>query len=732
LNPRWKVIGILTVIIIIISILTFTPSAKAEDDLVLSGSETFTITGFTICQNVTISDEATLIVENAYLRINGLLRMSDYARLFIIRSTLVVNPPALNDSTRVVHIVDYAILRIENSSNVIFHPQPTPTNISYMLIEDNACFLLKDSTFFGDLPAIINQSIEVASVTAGVYLLSGEASWHIINSDVTGRLSTEGQALTGRWFWCSLHQRSSLNIENSELELLSFSDPTTDSTLLKPVAGTTTIKNSKILVGAIDIEIVAKANFENSSFYSIVEFMDQSKVMVLQCNFYNDVKVGTTLGLVETQHNPETVVEIDNSTFDEKITCKANSTTVIRGTTLMNLTINDNASVDVSDSHIEHAATLNNFAQAAAHNSFINIISMHDTALVIFEGDFEISVLYVYATGTGNKDQKSSFSNAKINKIQLQSDKSDPENIKNVTVFLKFKDMDIGNLTFYNDVDATFECTNTSIYNYLAWRSGENVTFTFINITSELSDLTALNENIVIKIYHRLEVIVKLNEIGIETEVVVSDVANQELKGGTVSGAISFDLLYKTVEDGEVTVNEDYMASTSYLGFSETKDVILNSSKTVIFNWVDNSSPIISQISYGPKEWNIGKDITISAIAQDMDIQSIKSVTLFYRIDDGEWTEMGMFKIADDTYEAIIPKQSEQCTISFYIVSEDVAGNVVNSEHQSLNVGEKESLISLVSIIIFIILVLALIVRKGFQSGKIKKYAIKFEFKRSK
>jgi hypothetical protein len=732
LNLGWKSFNVLIVITLIVTVFNFTPSARAEDDLFLSGSERVTITGFTICQNVSISDEATLIVENAYLRINGLLRMSDYARLFVISSTLVVNPPALNDSTRVIHIVDSAVLRIENNSNVIFHPQPSPTNISYMLIEDNACFLLKDSTFFGDLPEIINQSIEVASVTAGVYLLSGDASWHIINSDVTGRLSTQGNSLTGRWFWCSLHQRSSLNIENSEMELLSFSDPTTDSTLLKPVAGTTTIKNSKILVGAIDIEIVAKANFENSSFYSIVEFMDQSKVKVSQCNFYNDVVVGSTLGKVETRHNPETVVEIVNSTLDEKVTCKANSTTVIRGTTLMNLTINDNASTEIIDSHIVYITSLNNFAQATAHNSFIGEIRMHDTAFVSFEGDFEISALIIYATGIGNKDQKSSFSYAKINKIQLQSDKSDPENIKNVNISLKFKDMDIGNLTFYNDVDATIECINTSIYNYLAWRSGENVTFTFINVTSELSDLTALNENIVIRIYHRLEVIVKLNEIGIETEVVVSDAANQELKGGTVSGAISFDLHYKTIKDGKVTVTEDYMASTSYLGFSETKDVILNSSKTVIFDWTDDSSPIISQISYGPKEWNIGKDITISAIAQDMDIQSVKSVTLFYSINDGEWTEMEMFKIDEDTYEAIIPKQSEQCTISFYVVSEDMAGNVANSEHHSLTVGEKESLISLISIIILIILVLALIVRKGFQSGKIKKYAIKFEFKRSK
>lgn len=732
MNSGLKLFKILAVITLIISIFNFTPSVQAEDDLILSGSETVTISGFTVCQNVSICDEATLIVENAYLRINGLLRMSDYARLFVIRSTLVVNPPAINDSTIVVHIVDNAVLRIQNNSNVIFHPQPNPTNISYMLIDDNACFLLMDSTFFGDLPEIINQSIEVAAVTAGVYLLSGDASWYILNSDVTGRLSTEGNYLTGRWFWCSLHQRSSLNIENSYMELISFSQPTTDSTLLKPVAGTTTIRNSKILVGAIDIEVVAKANFINSSFYSTVEFMDQSKVKVSSCSFYSDATVGSTLGLVETQHNPETVVEMDNTTFYKKLTCKGNSSTLLRDTTLASLTVISNASAEIVDSIVEDIARINNFAQATTHNSFIDEIRMHDSALITFEGKYEISALIVYATGKGNKDQKSSFYEAEIKKIQLQSDFSDPQNIKNVTFYARFKDAIIENLTFYNSIDAKFECINTSILNYIAWRSGENVTLTFINISSELSDLTTLNKNITVMIYHRLDVIVMVNEIGIETEVFVKDESDREFKEDTISGAVSFDLLCKTIQNGTVTVTENYVASASYLGFSETKDVALNASKTVIFNWVDVASPIISLVSYGPKEWNLGKDITVSAIAQDIDIQSIKSVTLIYRIDDGEWRENEMFKIAENTYETIIHKQSEQCRITFYIVSEDMAGNMANSEHHSLTVGENENLISLVSIVILIIFVLILIVRKAFQSGKIKKYAVKFEFKRSK
>jgi hypothetical protein len=160
--------------------------------------------------------------------------MTDNSRFNIKRSTVKLIPPSLSDSVHVLHAQNNAIIDVEDGSNLIFTPQPTPTNISYMLLEDYTSFYVMNSTFSGDLPSIINQSIETASVTAGVYLLSGFASWHILNSDVTGTLSIEGGELTGRWFWCSLHQRSTITIENTDIELTGSS---ASFIVIKPVSG---------------------------------------------------------------------------------------------------------------------------------------------------------------------------------------------------------------------------------------------------------------------------------------------------------------------------------------------------------------------------------------------------------------------------------------------------------------------------------------------------------------
>ncbi|UCG68816.1 MAG: hypothetical protein JSV09_13620, partial [Thermoplasmata archaeon] len=247
MNIRAGFLKIIIIISILISASIYLPIPNVKgdyEDIILDGIESITISGTSNCDNISISGEATLIVEDAYLQVNGIIRMSDSARLFIIRSTLRLSPPPLNDDIHVLHAVDNSIIHVKEGSHVFFEPQPTPTNTSYMLLEDYSAFFLVDSTFSGDLPPIINQSIEIASVTAGVYLLSGYSSWHIINSDVDGRLSRDGLELTGRWFWCSLHQRSTLTIEDTDIQLTSYPS---SSTLLKPVSGLVKIKDSMIL-----------------------------------------------------------------------------------------------------------------------------------------------------------------------------------------------------------------------------------------------------------------------------------------------------------------------------------------------------------------------------------------------------------------------------------------------------------------------------------------------------
>jgi hypothetical protein len=736
LNLRGAVCQILAVNIVILSALFYIPEQGGSEDIILSDYEYETITGSVICENLTISGGATLVVDNAFLRINGLIRMSGKARLFVIDSTLRLSPPSLNDSTIVVHIIDSATIYAQEGSNIIFEPQPTATNISYMLLEDQSRFYLLDSTFSGELPPIINQSIVTASVTAGVYLLSGYASWYIKNSEVTGRISFDGMEQTGRWFWCSLHQRSTLTIENTDIQLLN--PGSLPKTLLKPVSGTLNIKNSKILRGLVDGEVTSEFYAESSSFNSQVNFKDQTTATISNCTFYEDVTVGlaldltisSALGEFEVSQAPETIVEFENATFNEKLECNGNSTTLLKGSTLVDLDVNDNSSVEIVDSSIEDITKLSHFTRTSAKNSFIKEIRMHDTALVSYEGEHEISTFIIYGSGKGSKNKGSSFSKSKINYIQLQSDISDPIDIKNVTIFLEFVEMTIGNLTFYNEVDATFECINSSIQNYKPWRSGENVTLSFIDVNSNISDLTILDRNITSRIYHRLEILSELNESPIEAEVKVTSDYESKWTGTSSSGKIVFDLPYKHINNDIVNKTENYILSASYLGLSDIQYVHLNTSKTVFIQWVDESPPEILNIEATPKQWNLGREITVKASVMDSGVMSIREVTLFYRFENGDWQELEMFRIADNLYETTIPEQNEVGEITFYIEAVDMANNTAKLNEQYISVGQEENLLIYTGVILILCLIFLALILKIIHYRKIKQYTTKYEFKK--
>ena len=151
------------------------------------------------------------------------------------------------------------------------------------------------SIFSGNQPAIINQSIETASVTAGVYLLSGYATWHVLNSEITGSVSIEAGELTGRWLWFSLHQRSSLTVENSDLELTGLSS---SYTILKPVSGVTRLRNTRVLGGTMEAEVTAEVVMDNVSLVSKVDFKDQSKITISNCIYY--LSPHTELNIIRT------------------------------------------------------------------------------------------------------------------------------------------------------------------------------------------------------------------------------------------------------------------------------------------------------------------------------------------------------------------------------------------------------------------------------------------------
>ncbi|UCF09065.1 MAG: hypothetical protein JSW28_05110 [Thermoplasmata archaeon] len=722
MNFKISAFTIIIMNMVILSTLTYFPSAEAEDfgDIQLSGSDTLTVSGISTCNNLTIRDDATLIVESGYLQVFGLVRMEDNARFFVIRGTVRVRPSALNDSTMVIHVKDSAMINVKDSSNFVLDPQPTATNVSYMLLEDQSSFYVIDSTFSGDQPAIIHQSLEIASVTAGVYLLSGYATWHMVNSEITGRVKVEGGELTGRWFWCSLHQRSSLTVENCDMELLGASS---GYTMLKPVSGTTTLRNTRLLAGTMECEVTSEIHMENCTFASRVDFKDQTVAYISNSTFERDVTVGSALALVEVDRAPETEVHIEGSTLKNYMRCAGNSTTDIGHTSLDRLSASENATVTAANSTFSGFLSVMDFSTVKIQDVGVESMVVEDTALIQVEECGHIVNVTFYGSGEGIDEEAAVFSETQISKMTLNANFSAALSLNRVT---------LGNLSFYDEVNATFECVGSTVENIRHRRYGRNVTLSFIDVDSTLPDFDGINRNITVKVFHRLTVLVTLNGEGIETGVVVHDDLQGEWRGDTASGSIGFDLPYRFILDTTDSITEDYTVKAEYLGFSETKNIILSSSKNVSFRWSDHEPPIITDISFAPGQWNMGKDITVSTAVTDQGVISISRVSLYYRVDGGDRKEVKMFRVGDNRYEAMIPKQDKTCEITFYISAADGAGNAVNTPEESINVGEKERLLYISGVFVLAALIVVFAGRTIIIRRKIKEYKNKYEFKRSR
>jgi hypothetical protein len=649
-------------------------------DITLSGSDYLTITGSASCDNLTISGEATLVIENAYLQINGIVRMSEWARLFITRSTVEVKPGALDDATIVFHVKDNAMIRVTDSSTLIFRPQPTITNISYMLLEDDSDFLIKDSIFSGELPSILNQSIEISSVTAGVYLLSGYASWHMIDSDIMGRLSLDGMDLTGRWFWTSLHQRSSIYIRNCDIELLSSS---ASFTLLKPVSGKTSIIDTRIHGGRVDVEVAAQITLQSSSFAGKVDFKDQSDVEVTDCTFMRDVMIGSTLSFGEVTQEPETNVVIRSSVFERRLMCEGNSTTTISNSTFKDLNIRENAVVDFVDSQVADWVSIKNNSHAEIRGSQMDKFIIDDTAFLLLDAASETSMIVFYGSEKEDTDETLVLRNGDVRDISLY---------QNFTGRISLENTAVGNVSYYNDVNVTFELIGSSIDNLRTLRSGENVILSFIVVDSEIPELSLPSKNIITYTYHRLSVIVTLNGYDVETEVNVAGDFGGTWSGTTKAGTISFDLPYRIIKPEE-SIFEDYTVSTSYLALNGEEDVQLMSSKTVAFDFVDYNPPAIFGISHDILEWNMGREVIIRANCADLECGQVTSISLFYRINHGELIEVRMFKIGDGLYEATIPMQTESSTVEYYVSATDAAENSGASEAKTFDLGADNDIV---------------------------------------
>jgi len=92
---------------------------------------------------------------------------------------------------------------------------------------------------------------------------------------------------------------------------------------------------------------------------------------------------------------------------------------------------------------------------------------------------------------------------------------------------------------------------------------------------------------------------------------------------------------------------------------------------------IDNTSPVIEYVGHAPIEPTEGEPVVITARVSD-DVSGVEKVILYYRIDGGDWLSVEMF-CKDGRWENIIPGQSADTVVEYYIEAYDKAGNIVRS-----------------------------------------------------
>lgn len=85
--------------------------------------------------------------------------------------------------------------------------------------------------------------------------------------------------------------------------------------------------------------------------------------------------------------------------------------------------------------------------------------------------------------------------------------------------------------------------------------------------------------------------------------------------------------------------------------------------------------PAISNVALNPQAPLTGQAVTINATVTDMN--GIKSVKLFYKVNQGNFTAVTMSETSTNLYTGEIPGQESDVTVSYYILAENIVGKSV-------------------------------------------------------
>jgi hypothetical protein len=703
-------------------------------NLKLKNSESLTIKSHEAYRNVTVRDYATLIVENGELEINGTLTVQNNARFFVINSTVTISPPSLPDNVIIVNISNDATLQIRDST-FITNAQPSHANISYLLSDDSTSVTIDNSKLIAHLPSIPNLSIYLTPPTAGTFILTGETNWNIIDSYLEGHLSyNESDYLTGRWFWLTLQSKASLKLKNTNLWVNEETQP-----IIKPVSGHLVIEDCEIKTGVIDAEVVSNLNIKNLTI-SHLNIRDQSKAVVYDSNILENLDIGSAaiFSPVESEGSePEAIAHIYNSTITNSIFISGNATGYIQNCIFNDCSINNNGSASIANSTLTRVIAYDSGELDIEHSISKQIFIEKESKLYINSPIQDIE----WVRSGYNCSSKITINNANIDKLEIwPGDNFGPYSIDpldygagynkdlNVSnIYINLINSNINTIRTYDDEIVTFELVNSEIKDFIITQfKFETISFTIIDIDSSymLPDLKKFPDAELI-IQYKLIVNIQLNNKPINglVEVQNEDYEINIINRTNKNGQATFNLVHEIISSSGSTYIEDYSYKVTYYGLQEESQIRLIHTQELFINLTDTTPPLITNIEYGPKTWNLEKDVTVKVTVNDEDVQSIANVTLYYTRDDGNtWQSISMQEVEQGHYETEIPKQDWGDEIEFYIVAYDILGNKAQTRPKSYSVAEEEFNMLLIVFLAIIILFIIGVLKAVFNARKIKKY----------
>ncbi len=712
-------------------------------DRIINGDRIVKYSEDLILGNLTIRQTATLNVENCNLEIRGKLSVMENGRLFIKNSNITISPGPVSPQEIIINFSDSAKIRIEKT-NLYTFPQPTLTNISYLLSDDDSEVTIIDSYMNCKLPAVLNMDIELTPPTAGTFILTGNTIWNIYNTKIEGFLRiNEDDMLIGRWFLFTLQQNAQLYMKNCYGYMNDSSQP-----FIKPIAGYLKVEDCRVIHGVIDVEVVAEFEAINLTIEEI-NLRDQTKSKIIRSNIEDNVDsgsvaivpsaVGSTTLLEKPKNKPKTVLYAEDTKIGQKIIAQGNSSNELVNCDLGACIIFSDGSVILDRSEVETVAEVKENGSLIIKNSTAYNINVGGNSFVgIYQNPSSHSINKL-TTGF-NCQSEIVLQETKMNLFEVYGgdqilppygpDYQPDRNRSSITI--RMFDSNISNLKTEDDSEIYITLKNSEITNFLFKPvKKESVKITILDLGGIYNIPEPWPEvNLEFDIYHQLSIYAQVNEYPVESRVVIENQQN-DLKYTIFTDELGFaklDLHFQNIKNNISILTGDYTVIVDYLGLSDSFTTSAGINEELKASWSDNSPPTISNIIIDSSYHITKRPTRVRATIFDADVKVIANATIFYRYSAStsngwsKWFTSSMLEVENNTFEGEIRDKPDGTSIEFYIVSYDILGNKKVSESRTYLLENPDVIIYIMILMFLIILILIFLIYLFNKRTKLKKY----------